>query len=150
MVRHKNRYMVVEINQVSKKDDAPLKLRAPSLHHSVMNMVQQLYGDFGVASITAGFTAKYCNEKTRIAVVRCRHGPHKFVASSLPCIKFIEQKSVHVNTLYLGATIKHCFKFIQRYQQRKLDEYCVGLKSDEEKVALRKAIMNLDPVLSMQ
>lgn len=39
--------------------------------------------------------------------------------------------------------MKHCFKFIKRYQQRKFDEFCVGLKTDEEKDELRKEIMKL-------
>ncbi|RZC42848.1 RNase P Rpp14 domain containing protein [Asbolus verrucosus] len=149
MVRHKNRYMIIEINQGAKKDSYALQLKPPSLHYSIMSMVQQLHGDFGVAAIMAGFTAKYCNEKTRIAIIRCRHGPHRLVASSLPCIKFIENKPVNINTLYIGATIKHCFKFIKNYQQRKFEEYCVGLKNDEEKEALKKALMNLDPILSI-
>ncbi|XP_063921613.1 ribonuclease P/MRP protein subunit POP5 [Zophobas morio] len=149
MVRHKNRYMVIEINGESRKPTESLHLKPGSLHHSVMSMVQKLHGDFGVAAITAGFTAKYCNEKTRVAIVRCRHGPHRFVTSTLPLIRTIENKKVVVNTLYIGATIKQCFKFIRRYQQRKFDEYCIGLKSEEQKEELRTAILNLDPILKI-
>ncbi|KAI4462228.1 octanoyltransferase [Holotrichia oblita] len=144
MVRHKNRYVVTVISQIEKDEAAALILKPASLHAAINNKVQQLYGDFGVAAIAAGFTAKYCNEKTRIAVIRVRHGPHRFVTSALPCIKTIENKRVKLNILYVGATIKQCFKFILVYQQQKYDQFCSKLKSDEEKAALKESIMNFD------
>ncbi|KRT82013.1 hypothetical protein AMK59_5801, partial [Oryctes borbonicus] len=130
MVRHKNRYIVTSISDIDKEENTPLTLKPASLHVAINDKVQQLYGDFGVAAIRAGFTAKYCNEQTRIAVIRVRHGPHRFVTSSLPCIKTIEKKRVILNILYVGATIKQCFKFLLVYQQRKFDQFCSKLKTD--------------------
>nr|CAI5868273.1 unnamed protein product [Callosobruchus analis] len=112
-----------------------------------MSKLQQLHGDFGVAACRGGFTAKYCNEYTRTAVVRARHGPHRLVASSIPFIRVIDGKAVTVNILYCGATIRQCFKFLKNYQQKKFDEYYVTLKDEDERKALRQSILSFETVL---
>lgn len=140
----------MEVNEKSKKQPESLLLKPVSLYTAINEIVQQLHGDFGAASIMDGFMAKYCNKRTRIAVIKCRHGPHKLVTSSLPFIKRIETKNVSIHLLYIGATIKHCFMFVSNFQQKKFEEYCVTLKTDEEKEALKKEIMNLDPVMELQ
>lgn len=126
-----------------------MKIKAISLQETILNKVQQLHGDFGVAAIRAGFTAKYFNEHTRVAFIRVRHGPHKLVASSIPCIKRVENRNVTMNILYVGATIRQCFYFLKNYQQRKFDEYCIKLKTDEEKISLKKAMLNFENVLAI-
>jgi RNase P/RNase MRP subunit POP5 len=57
--------------------------------------------------------AKYCNKWTRVAVVRVRHGAHRLVASCLPLLQHVEKQSVIVRTLYIGATLQQCYRFIQ-------------------------------------
>lgn len=58
------------------------------------------------------FLVKYCNEYTRVAVVRARHGPHRLVASCLPLVTQLEQIPVSLKTLYTGATLMQCNKFL--------------------------------------
>ncbi|VEN50418.1 unnamed protein product [Callosobruchus maculatus] len=148
MVRVKNRYLVLQITQQDQKETiSKLQFRANSLYEAIMSKLQQLHGDFGVGSCKGGFTAKYCNEYTGTAVVRARHGPHRLVASSIPFIRIIEGKVVIVNILYVGATIRQCFKFLKNYQQKKFDEYYVTLKDEDERKALRQSILNLGTVL---
>lgn len=57
--------------------------------------------------------AKYCNQWTRVAVVRVRHGAHRLIASCLPLLQQVEQHTVTVTTLYTGATLRQCYKFIR-------------------------------------
>lgn len=38
------------------KSNKPLQLKITTLHVAIQQKVQQLYGDFGVAAIKAGFT----------------------------------------------------------------------------------------------
>ncbi|CAH0554922.1 unnamed protein product [Brassicogethes aeneus] len=137
MVRHKNRYMVLQVNSN--------KVLGTYLQTCIVQKVQSLYGDFGVAAIRSGFTAKYCNEITKIAVLRCRKGPHKFISSSIPFIKGINQVTAYINILYVGASMKHCFKFIHNYQEKKFNEYCKNLRTDEEKNDLKKRMLNINP-----
>lgn len=138
---------MIEVNQVGKSQTSAFKLREQSIHETILSEVEKIHGDFGVASIRPGFTSKYLNEHTRVAVIRIRRGPHKFVSSIIPLIKYIDGKRVIVNTLYLGATIKHCFFFVKTYQQRKFDEYCTGLKTEEERNQLKEVMLNFDNIL---
>ncbi|KAK9869392.1 hypothetical protein WA026_003148 [Henosepilachna vigintioctopunctata] len=150
MVRHKNRYIVIELKEVNSSSDTPLRFHPAALHGAVFHTVQYLHGDFGAAAIRAGFVAKYCNPQTRIAVIRARHGPHRLVASALPYIKNIDNVRVNVFSLYMGATIRHCYKFILNYQKQKFEKYCLSLKTEEEKNELKKALFNLDTVLKIR
>ncbi|KAF5279189.1 hypothetical protein FQR65_LT03436 [Abscondita terminalis] len=141
MVRHKQRYMVIEVNPQPLRKNTPLVLQSSSLYETILLKVQQLHGDFGVAAIRAGFNAKYFNEKTRIAIIRSRHGPHKLITSSLPFIKDLDKKCVRLDTIYMSATLKHCFKFILNYQRRKVDEICATLSDDDEKMKVREDLL---------
>lgn len=108
----------------------------------MLSKIQQLHGDFGVAAVTTGFLTKYCNENTRIAILRSRHGPHKFVTSSLPFITKIGKLDVRLNTLHVGATLKHSFKFIQKHQRAYLDRMWAKMPTDEERKKLEEAVMD--------
>nr|CAD7573923.1 unnamed protein product [Timema californicum] len=108
------RYIALEVNPHSRSYDTPFKLKAHSLYTTIIKKIEQLYGDFGVAALKGGFIAKYCNEKTRVAFVRARHGPHRLLASCLPLVNRIENHQVMLRILYTGATLRQCYKFIQR------------------------------------
>lgn len=110
----------------------------------MLNKIQQLHGDFGVAAIRNGFITKYCNENTRIALIRARHGPHRFVTSSIPFITKIDNLDVRLNTLHVGATLKHSFKFIQKHQKAYLDSMWSKLKTDEQRKQLEIAVMDFN------
>ncbi|KAJ2952892.1 hypothetical protein O0L34_g7255 [Tuta absoluta] len=142
MVRFKNRYITVTISSPMVPENKPLSLKSNIFHDTVLTKVQELHGDFGIASVRTGFLTKYCNENTRIAILRSRHGPHQFVTSSLPFITKIGPLDVSIKTLHVGATLKHSFKFIQRYQRAYLDKMWGLLKTNEEKKQLEAAVMD--------
>ncbi|CAG9763382.1 unnamed protein product [Ceutorhynchus assimilis] len=145
MVRLKNRYIVIEVNPRDQNETDtlhPFKLSQTALNQTVQGKVDQLHGDFGAAAILAGFSAKYVNPYTRIGIIRCRSGPHKLITSTIPFITQVDSCQVSVNILYVGATIKKCFNFVKLHQQRKSDEYCIKLESDEAKKSLKEALMN--------
>ncbi|KAM3963073.1 POP5 ribonuclease P/MRP subunit [Aphomia sociella] len=142
MVRFKNRYVTVEIEAPEIPDARPLHLKSRIFHDTVLNKIQQLHGDFGIAAVRNGFLTKYCNEHTRIAIVRVRHGPHRFVISSLPYINKIGKIEVRLRTLHVGATLKHSFKFIQKHQRAYLDSMWSIMKTDEERIKLEAAVMD--------
>lgn len=144
------RYLAVEITPSDSSQDLKhLNIKSGSLYKAITSKVQQLHGDFGAASIRAGFVAKYVNESTRIALIRVRHGPHRFVATSLPFITSINSKPVTLQTLYTGATIKHCFKFIINYHQSNLIKVISSFKTDEDRVQYQKELNNLDNIMDM-
>ncbi|XP_076233814.1 POP5 ribonuclease P/MRP subunit isoform X1 [Calliopsis andreniformis] len=146
MVRFKNRYIAFEIT-LGDKSDKPFPLKITALHVAIQQKIQQLYGDFGVAAIKAGFTAKYCNVHTKIALVKTRHGPHKFLLGSIPFITDIAGRLVSAKVLYVGATLKHCFLFIKKYQQKRLEQTWNSLRTDMERKSMENALMSLTPAM---
>ncbi|KAL2723340.1 ribonuclease P/MRP protein subunit POP5-like, partial [Vespula maculifrons] len=142
MVRFKNRYITIEI--IPKiENNKVLTLRTAALQNAIQAKVQQLYGDFGSAAIKVGFQAKYCNAQTKIALIKSRHGPHKFILNCIPLLSDIDGRAVTVNILYVGATIKHCFIFIRTYQQKKLEKMWDTFRNDNERREMQKALMQL-------
>ncbi|XP_011493846.1 PREDICTED: uncharacterized protein LOC105359069 [Ceratosolen solmsi marchali] len=143
MVRYKNRYITI---QVSYKDnsDRILNLKTTALHDAIQKKVSEMYGDFGLAAIKAGFSAKYCNSHTKIALIKIRHGPHKFIVDVIPHIIDVGGKFVSVKIIYIGATMKHCFLFIKRYQQKKLESMWQSMPTDQERKNLEKALMTMN------
>lgn len=196
------RYIAVEVNPLGVCGSKPYTLNPRDLYKSVIDTVQTLHGDFGVAAISAGFAgrlittntsvlflfvellftlthskysyflAKYCNEVTRIALIRSRHGPHRILASTLPCVTHVGQKPATLRTIFTGATLKHCFLFLQvcillqnitfpgllfiercltivsfqRYQRAALDRMWAMQRTDDERKALEAAVMDLTVV----
>ena len=157
-----------------------------------------IHGDFGTASIRPGFTgrlgsligdctclsekesciyffsAKYCNELTRIAIIRVRHGPHQLVSSILPLITSIGKYKVTLRTLYVGATLKNCYKRIivsilpvtyfiflrvsfltfrlhlQKHQKTELAKMVRTLKDPSAKPELEKKMLEIKDVFNFK
>ncbi|XP_068083214.1 ribonuclease P/MRP protein subunit POP5 [Anabrus simplex] len=143
MVRFKNRFIVVEVNSNPKVQDAPLQINNITLTTAILQKVEELHGQFGIAAINEGFAVKYCNAWTRVALVRIRHGPHQIVASSLPFVTNLNKRTVMLNTLYVGATLCQCYKFLRIHQRRKLDKMWSKLHTEEERKEMEAAVMDL-------
>uniref|UniRef100_A0A1B6MJ80 Uncharacterized protein n=2 Tax=Graphocephala atropunctata TaxID=36148 RepID=A0A1B6MJ80_9HEMI len=142
MVRFKHRYFTVEVIPANVPKSEGFQMTSNALSKGILNCIQNLHGDFGVAAVTSGFKAKYCNPATRIGVIRSRHGPHRLVASSLPLIKTLRNKPVMLRTLYTGATLKQCFKFAVKYQKTELMKVWNSIPN-ETKNYHRKSFMDL-------
>lgn len=127
-----------------------MKLNSQAIYNALIKKIQQLHGDFGVGATKTGLFIKYCNENTNLVIIRSRHGPHKFVASSLPILNNIENKSVVLNILYVGATLKQCFKFVLRHQREKYEEFVSNLKSEKEKQLLYKMMFYNDDEIAVE
>ncbi|KAI4500751.1 hypothetical protein M0802_003962 [Mischocyttarus mexicanus] len=138
MVRFKHRYFAIEIEIINNKNNS---LKPAALLHAIKRKIQQLYGDYGLAASSIGLITKYYNMHTKIAFVRTRHGPHRFVLNALPLITNIDNQTVKINIIYIGATIKHCFLNVIKYQQAKLEEVWGSLKTDYQRKEMLK-IMN--------
>lgn len=115
MVRFKNRYFAIELIPRDVPGHVPFEIGKLTLFNEIVKQVQVLHGDFGVGAVSTGLVAKYCNPYTKIALIRCRHGPHRFVATALPLINEINGKRVVIRILYMGATINKCYKYIVVY-----------------------------------
>lgn len=75
--------MVKVVLEDETKKDA-VSFSDTSIYHCVLKLVQKHWGDLGEAAVRSGLKCKYCNDQTRIAIIRIRHRPHRFVTSVLP------------------------------------------------------------------
>lgn len=82
------RYVVVKVipqNEIA----GSLPVSDSALYSSIIKSVAKYYGDVGAASIRFGLKCKYCNDQTRIAIIRVKHKIHRFVTSILPIISVV-------------------------------------------------------------
>ncbi len=84
-----SRYVVVQIVPEDDNKKGGLSFTDLSIAQCILKNVQKYYGDVGVAAIRSGLKCKYCNEQTRIAIIRIKHRPHRFVTSILPLIAVV-------------------------------------------------------------
>lgn len=147
MVRFKNRYIVFTIKPQDDDDEHQAAWKNTYVSDAIKQKVQQLYGDIGVAAIRDGFDAKYCNVQTKIAIVRLRHGPHKFALHAISLINKVGKRSVNTKILYVGATLKHCFLFIRKHQEKKLEQLWSKLPTEAEKKQMETLLMTLTPAM---
>lgn len=149
MVRLKHRYFLVEVERAKSLtsgciDIEPLAATESDIVKTIKDLISELHGDFGRATTTHGFRVKYLNPATRIILIRARHGgPDKIVSSVLPFLTQLKEEGVVCRLLYTGATIRHCYKFLEKRQKRRLGQILVGLGDKVNKAELKKSILNI-------
>ncbi|XP_065090492.1 ribonuclease P/MRP protein subunit POP5 [Ochlerotatus camptorhynchus] len=129
MVRVKNRYILVQFMCNNRSDTDAFALTSTHLSGFLREKIEKYYGEYGLAS-TLRLNVIYFNEKTRLCIIQTRHGPHRFVTSILPLLTVADTETVRYRTLYVGATLKQCQKFIVRYQQEYVNKM-IGLYKGE-------------------
>lgn len=85
------RYAVVRVVP-QKPISGSLTFSDGALYSSITRSVQKYYGDLGAASVRFGLKCKYCNDRTRIAIIRAKHKIHRFVNSILPFTSVVSIK----------------------------------------------------------
>jgi len=145
MVRFKNRYFTVEFIPQEEHSSVmePFQLKDYDIYNAILQITEQIHGEFGVAAIRNGLSAKYCNEHTRIAVIRTRHGPHRLVGSSLPFLSKVGKRPVKIHSIYTGATMVKCFRFLQKYHEKKLGEVLKSCKTEAEKQKMTECLSKI-------
>jgi len=154
MVRYKKRYFVVQFDRQSDVFSGgakvssiarPLDIKDDVLVTTIKDLVEEIHGDFGRASVATGLRTIYCNPETKICLIQCRFGPHKIVGSSLPFLTKLKTEKVVPKLIYTGATIRNCYKRILSYQQDQLRLWLPKLKncSEEEKEDLESRLMKI-------
>ncbi|XP_055382670.1 ribonuclease P/MRP protein subunit POP5 [Condylostylus longicornis] len=142
MVRLKNRYIVGKI--IPEKDEKSVSFNENLITQNVLSQVEKNYGIFGKSALENGFRIKYCNDETRIVIIRCRHGPHRFVTSILPLMLVFGNHRAKFSILYIGATIMQCNKFIIKYQRNYLNQVVSEIKSAKERQDFIDNVMDFD------
>jgi len=102
-------------------DPQPLYISDNMLVNTLKDLVGQIHGDFGRASVATGLRTIYSNAETRLCLIQVRHGPHKLLASSLPFLTRIKNEKIVPRLIYTGATIRNCYKKMLEYQKEQLN-----------------------------
>lgn len=132
MVRVKYRYILVEILTDQFKNKVKLPLKEYDLRRAVLDSIEMLHGDYGLACIQAGFSIKMYNPSTRVFILRVRRKFRTIVGSSLPFLTSIGKLKVGFRTLKLTGTIRSAFKFLIQYDKEKLSELVKTLQASAE------------------
>ncbi|XP_014240234.1 ribonuclease P/MRP protein subunit POP5 [Cimex lectularius] len=142
MVRFKNRYITVEI-----KSQTNRTFKSNEITRELFHKVKEVFGEYGTASIQNGFSASYCNELTNVVILRVKHGPHKYITTTLPLITKIGKDIAKLRIIHVGATLRHSYMNIVRHQKTKLDRILKQAKTEEEKEALEAKVLQIKGIL---
>lgn len=123
------------------KDDAS-RVSSKSLALYLRRQVSKYYGDVGAATVKR-LLVIYFNAKTHLFIIRTLHGPHRFMTSILPLLTQVDDHMVRFRTLYVGATVQQCQKFVVKYQQRYINRTIGYYRGMEQK---QKMIQNVTTI----
>uniref|UniRef100_A0A182NIM3 Ribonuclease P/MRP protein subunit POP5 n=1 Tax=Anopheles dirus TaxID=7168 RepID=A0A182NIM3_9DIPT len=121
MVRIKNRYILVQIRCNNRSDSEPVSIQSSAIYRYLAEQVERYYGEFGSASLLF-LRVIYFNAKTHLCIIQTMHGPHRYITSILPLLTLAGSEPARYRTLYVGATLQQCHKFIVKYQQRYINK----------------------------
>ncbi|XP_055603574.1 uncharacterized protein LOC129751848 [Uranotaenia lowii] len=144
MVRVKNRYILVQIVCNNNSGEGGFSFTSSKLAELLRSKIEKYYGEFGLAS-TVRLHVMYFNEKTRLFVIQTRHGPHRFVTSMLPLLTVAGTEPVRYRTLYVGATLQQCQKFIVKYQQNFVNKNIGNYKGEVQKKLFVEKVTKINP-----
>uniref|UniRef100_A0A182QJD8 Ribonuclease P/MRP protein subunit POP5 n=1 Tax=Anopheles farauti TaxID=69004 RepID=A0A182QJD8_9DIPT len=142
MVRVKHRYILVQIRCNDRAEGEPVAIKSFEIYKYLMNELQRYYGEFGSASMLY-IKVIYFNEKTHLCIIQAMHGPHRFITSILPLLKVAGSEPARYRTLYVGATLQQCHKFIVKYQQRYINKTIGDYRGEMQK---RKMIEDVNKI----
>ncbi|ODM96395.1 Ribonuclease P/MRP protein subunit POP5 [Orchesella cincta] len=147
MVRLRHRYLVTEYSVTDGRDSEAdnAAIRSSSVLEALTNSIRRLHGVHGVAVSKAGLLVKYINNSTQILFIRMRRSACSLVSSAIPFIRQVDGKSVTFRTIYTGATINHCNKFLVKYQRKILQEQYGSLKTDLQRQYFQRDLDKLKP-----
>ncbi|XP_028566390.2 ribonuclease P/MRP protein subunit POP5 isoform X1 [Podarcis muralis] len=144
MVRFKNRYFVCEI--ISEDPHCLHLIEERTVHNAVKNAVARIHGDFGLACCSIAFSVKYLNAYTGVVLLCCRKDFYRLLGSSLPFISHLENKNqcypCSFNTLYVGATIRRCQKFLIQYNKDQLLLLLRNCSNEADRQAIQKSMQS--------
>ena len=169
MVRFKNRYMLVELvamqstpemppNQHNFRSGIPLPdTSSSSIALFIRNAVERNFGVFGSSVNTLALSVKYCNNVTKIAIVRCAREHLSMVRTSM--VLSTEwpsrsdsrtQRTVDTGVKciwrirHVAGTIRSCQQAAINLSRFKLHEACNGEVDPESKKKLLSIVQETE------
>jgi ribonuclease P/MRP protein subunit POP5 len=127
-------------------DPRPLYLPDGVLTSTLKDLVGQIHGDFGRASVATGLRTIYSNAETRLCMIQTRHGPHRLIASSLPFLTKIKNEKIVPRLIYTGATVRNCYQKMLQYQKEQLNVALRELGNHSKEREIDKSQISCDQI----
>lgn len=103
MVRIKRRYLLLNVKfKGSHNQEAFIK--------EIRSHIQQVYGDFGVACLSRGFSIKKYEPRDGYMIISLRKGVHEMVMSTIPLITNVDNVPCCATIIHLSGTIRSSLK----------------------------------------
>lgn len=177
MVRFKNRYLLVQLIPVfsehafeeqqplkrrrltanSQDSEAQAELRVPSVSASsiashVRSAIDANFGTIGAAANTLALSVKYCNNITRMAIIRCAREHESMVRSSIVLSASWPSRPDAANTkdenlkciwmvIHVAGTMRSCQAAAIAHGVREINRL-IRLETDEKKLADLNGVKN--------
>mmetsp|Transcript_58581 Transcript_58581/g.66795 ORF Transcript_58581/g.66795 Transcript_58581/m.66795 type:complete len:154 (+) Transcript_58581:34-495(+) len=107
MVRFKNRYIVVEL-RTRDANSSLFSLTSQHFRNSIRDAIDDNFGLLGAAKCHQSLNIKFWDPLTKLAIIRIARDHAQILQQTLLFISSINNQEVQFNTIYVGATIKHC------------------------------------------
>lgn len=140
MVRYKSRYFVVKVKYADDRWD--LNIYEKDIKEVIKTSVEELYGDYGIATYCNKMFVKYVNPYTQIFFVQCARDYHKEIRTAISFVKQLRSKFCTLTCIYMGATIKSAERFLLDYNTKTLQRLYANCKDPMEKRRLMQVMAN--------
>jgi len=149
MVRRKDRYFVCEVidpNNLSFSSSSSFgrsSISRETIQASLTDSVLDCHGIHGLAVLEPErgvVRVKHVNPATSVVIFRCLRAHHRLFWSALTFIRSIGEKECFFNTIFVGATLKSCERFVIKHHRRKLTEMLGKTKDMNRRVELQRMI----------
>nr|XP_026694324.1 ribonuclease P/MRP protein subunit POP5-like [Ciona intestinalis] len=152
MVRLKHRYYLVNI--IFDDDCLGHRIGHKVLYDAINSLLEDFYGDNGVACIQSNLSVKYLNIYTNLILIRVRRQFHKMLGSVLPFIKSVKcdllgkDKKLGrivdclVNTVHVSGTIRSAQKFIIKFNKKKIEIILQRCENEALANKIRKSVFD--------
>jgi len=149
MVRRKDRYFVCEVidpnnpSFSSSSSSGRSSISRETIQASLTDSVRDCHGIHGLAVLEPErgvVRVKHVNPATSVVIFRCLRAHHRLFWSALTFIRSIGEKECFFNTIFVGATLKSCERFVIKHHRRKLTEMLGKTKDMNRRVELQRMI----------
>ncbi|KAG2470986.1 POP5 protein, partial [Polypterus senegalus] len=124
------RYLLCEISFAS--PNGWQHVDEKKLHRAILEAIQKVHGDFGVACCAVSFAVKYLNTYTGILLLRCRKAHYRLLWSTLAFIHQLGKKETCVITcIHVGAERTALQEAVRSCSLKELQEDVVSASEED-------------------
>ena len=149
MVRIKRRYILFELMPNNDKLDE-LSITERDVLEAIRNVIEIMFGDFGLGSVLQSLQLKRFNRMTRTGVLATKRSVHRLVITSLPFVKRIQSTDASFRTIHLSGTIRGCLRALRIHHNKQIVKLRQELNSLAKIKAIESGVKDIESSLKRQ